>query len=171
MTDANTLANRIATRSRTLPTTVLHLDTGLRLTAATGWPTGGQGRSGGHSDAVVGAVIARTTGTGPGYRPADIHAELIRALGTIDGAIDIIEQFARDWGQMIRAATSDLCTGAIRPECSNVAADDTGLCLQCQAIQAALCPRCGIRPKVARLSPVTGQGCCEACYRRELKAS
>ena len=166
MTDANTLANRVAHRARTIPTTVLHLDAGLRLNAATGWPTGGQGRNSGHGDPVTGAVIARTTGTGPGYRPADIHAAMMSALAIADGQFDLIERFARDYGEMIRAATSDLCSGAIRPECSNVASDD-GLCLECRA---EACTRCHRRPKSGRRSPITGQGCCDACHRADDRA-
>jgi hypothetical protein len=82
-------------------------------------------------------------------------------------ALDVIDLFAAQWVK--HQPGQHRCNGKIRPECVNIAdPDGHGLCVECRPFA---CHRCWSKPSEGRRSPMTGEPCCEADYRREFRAA
>lgn len=182
MNDLNALARRIAHDAANLPLDVRRTLDWLAVMIRDGYPSGGSGaRASGHGDPVPAAALANTTGTGPGYRPADKLDLLTYHLHVIEGSLVVILDDIARGAQLHHAThTKDRCAGLIDPTCTRLRADgdgDTaddrtrfnGLCADCW--QAA-CPACRLRPvQTGRRLPSTGEPSCEACYRREMRGA
>lgn len=171
MSDPNFAANQIAHRTRNMPSQVMHVAAALRTVTPDGYPNGGDRTgSSGPSDPTAGAALARTTGTGPGYRTADDWAELLHAIATMQAALDTIAALHQRYARA-HSTPADRCSGLIDPTCTRIRdghPDHHGLCAPCALLA---CRTCWKRPADQRRSPVTHDKSCEACYRRESRAA
>lgn len=165
---ADAIARQIDDVRSILPATVAW----WALQVADGWPHRGEtaGRGGATLSTVEAATIARTTGTGSGYGIADRHEAIAQALAVAAGQLHEVITLLRGQAPPVTAQLGDRCSGRVDPTCTELAASTSergGLCARC--IPSA-CRRCWSRPAEARRSPVSHEPCCEACYRRELRA-
>lgn len=116
--------------------------------AADGWPLRGDTagvRATGHTSSVEAAVIARTTGTGSGYRTADLVAEFavleLQLEATADRMAVICDQLAGPPPPAARCSGGAGLDGALewgRPDCDNFAdgrPSYLGLCIACYNVR------------------------------------
>lgn len=170
--DPAAITNRIAARTQHLPRQIRATIANLHLATPDGYPAGGGDgpRGSDVSDPTFAAVNGRTRiGEPHAYGPTDAHEFMCWQLAIIDAALDLLDEIVFARWIAVRATEADRCSGKIDPSCRNLRSSDDagehhGLCVDCRP---KACTRCGVRPKEARRSPVTGEACCEACYRRE----
>ena len=101
MTDPNRLARQLAHDATTVAGDVRRTLDHLRLITPDGYPTRGEGGGsrGGVSRPVENMALNRTTGTGPGYRPADVAAEITRQLTIATMAVATIRDLCAPWNR------------------------------------------------------------------------
>lgn len=154
------LARRIAADAMPLPGLVDRWLTAVRLATPDGWPAGGASgpRPVNHiSDPTGDMATSRTTGTGPGYRPADEHDLVVTQLRIIDAALAIItDTCAR---RHVHHGDTPTCSGGHLPG-ANIPRSEGGW-------HDATCDRpAELARREAGDYALRRNGLCSTCYRR-----